>query len=251
MNKEKIGSSLLMSFGVVALLALFFIEPILQDVQYHHFSDVTTVFGIPNFWNVISNFPFVIVGVMGLRKFIFSGKEKLYYGLLFLGVLLTGIGSSYYHMCPNSQSLIWDRMPMTIVFMTLFSIIISEFVSERLGRLFLIPSILIGLSSIVYWVFGSDHDLRLYVLVQFYPLIAIAIILIFFKSKYNKSNRYLILLLTYLFAKIFESFDHEIHEFLGVISGHSLKHIIAAIGLYVLLDSYKKRSLIVKQSRKL
>jgi len=187
MKKEKIGSSLLISFGVVALLTMFFIDPIVQDDQYHHFSDVTTVFGIPNFWNVISNFPFVIVGVMGLRKFIFSGREKLPYGLLFLGVLLTGIGSSYYHIYPNSQSLICDRIPMTIVFMTFFSIIIGEFVSERLGRLFLIPLILIGLSSIAYWVFGSDHDLRLYVLVQFYPIIAIAIILIFFKSKYSKS----------------------------------------------------------------
>ncbi|MBW1297078.1 alkaline phytoceramidase [Aquimarina litoralis] len=197
---------------------------------------------IPNCWNVISNYPFVIVGGLGVIYFTRNNKLQMSYLLLFLGVILVAIGSGYYHLFPSSHSLIWDRLPMTIVFMTLFSIIVREFISVKLGRLMLLPLILIGLSSVLYWVYGESGDLRLYGLVQFYPMVAIPIILIFFTSKYTSGLEYWMLLAFYIAAKILEHFDSEVYEFLGFISGHSLKHILAAMGLYVLLHFYKKRS---------
>ena len=93
--------------------------------------------------------------------------------------------------------------------------------------------------SVIYWqVF---NDLRIYALVQFYPMLAIPVILILFKSKYNLSIGYWVLSGAYLFAKVFEHFDHEISTLLNGVSGHPLKHIVAAIGIFFLFYTYVER----------
>jgi len=91
------------------------------------------------------------------------------------------------------------------------------------------------LFSVLYWKFGATQDLRMYILVQFYPILIIPILLFFFKNPQQKTAGYWFLLLAYVIAKFFEYFDAEIHHFLKIISGHSLKHIMVAFGLYVLL----------------
>ncbi|AXT62831.1 hypothetical protein D1816_21625 [Aquimarina sp. AD10] len=246
MKKEKIGGFLLVSLGILAITIMFFLNPILQNEEYHSFSDTRDIFSIPNFWNVISNLLFVIVGIRGLYMFSKGRRAELQYLILCIGIILTGLGSAYYHFSPNTQSLIWDRLPMTIVFMTLFSTVISEFISKKLGNFILAPLLLIGLGSIVYWVYGETHDLRPYVLVQFYPLITILLILVFYKSNTSTKKTYWLLLISYLIAKIVEYYDDFIYYVLTIISGHSLKHIFAGLGLWVLLKSYEERISIMK-----
>jgi len=128
---------------------------------------------------------------------------------------------------------------MTIVFMSLFSIIISEFIDFRIGLKVLFPALIIGLLSVVYWF--TFNDLKIYVLVQFYPILAILGILIFLKSKYNLTIGYWILLFAYIIAKVFEHFDYQTQSVLKVLSGHTLKHIIISIGIFGLLYTYMKR----------
>jgi hypothetical protein len=134
---------------------------------------------------------------------------------------------------------------MTIAFMALFSIIISENISVRSGKTLLLPLLLTGMLSVAYWHFSETRgtgDLRLYALVQFYPMIAIPIILICFRSRCTHVYAYWWLLLAYIIAKVFEHFDAEVYNVSGFISGHSLKHLAAALGMYVLLVSYQKRN---------
>jgi hypothetical protein len=123
--------------------------------------------------------------------------------------------------------------------MALFSIVVSEFVNVKIGQQLLIPALLLGLASIIYWI--VFNDLRVYILVQFYPIVAILIMLLFFKSKYNLTIGYWVLLIAYIVAKFLEHFDYQVLHFLKVISGHTLKHIVAAVGIYILLITYKKR----------
>lgn len=135
---------------------------------------------------------------------------------------------------------------MTIAFMSLFSIIISEFISLRTGKTLLFPLLLIGASSVLYWNYTESNgvgDLRFYALVQFLPMLLIPLILILFPSKYKAINGYWWLLGAYIAAKILEYFDTEIYDLLGVISGHSLKHVAAALGMYILLVHYERRSI--------
>ncbi|MFV2057723.1 MAG: ceramidase domain-containing protein [Thiohalomonadales bacterium] len=248
--KENIGFGLIVFTALLVLGGVLEYGAIAQDVTYHFFSDSREIWFIPNFWNVVSNIPFVIVGYLGLYKLKHTGKLNVLgkmssaYILLFFGTLLVGFGSGYYHLAPVNQTLVWDRLPMTIAFMALFSIIISEFISVRSGKALLFPLILVGVLSVIYWhlsEINGEGDLRYYVLVQFYPILSIPVILLCFRSVYTHIQAYWWLLLTYIVAKLFEYLDGEIYDLLGFISGHTLKHVFAALGIYVLLIFYQKR----------
>lgn len=250
--KEKIGTSLILFSAIIVFTLLFLMAPISQDPAYHHFSDTAALLAIPNLLNVISNLPFLLVGILGLTQLsrsnlYITNSNKYAYITLFLGALLVSFGSSYYHLMPNNQTLLWDRLPMTIAFMALFSLILSEFISEKLGRYSLLPLLILGLSSVAYWYLtelDGQGDLRFYAAIQFFPLLAISIILLCFKSCYTKVSAYWWLLMTYLSAKLFEHFDVLIHNSLIVISGHSIKHIAAALGLYILYKAFRNREFI-------
>jgi hypothetical protein len=55
----------LFGLAAISLLGLFlFVPPIPQPQTYHRFADEHTMLGIPNFWNVVSNVPFILVGAM-------------------------------------------------------------------------------------------------------------------------------------------------------------------------------------------
>lgn len=239
MKKENIGYTLLIIITVLSVIGVFILPPIEQNESYHIFSDTNMLFHIPNFWNVISNLPFFIIGTFGLYKLNTISENKIQYFILFLGITLVSIGSGYYHLKPDNYTLVWDRIPMTIAFMSLFSIIISEFIDFKKDRFILFPALVIGISSVLVWMI--INDLRFYAFIQFYPLLTIPVILIFFKSKYNLTIGYWLLLLAYIIAKLMEHYDFEIHHCIVLLSGHTLKHFFSEIGLYVLLFTYINR----------
>src|SRR5258708_34880540 len=100
--------------GLALAVAAFFIfvSRIPQDPAFHHFADQRTIAGLPNFWNVISNLPFAVIGLLGLWKL-----RGLTDRVLFAGVLLTCCGSAYYHSSPYDARLVWARFAMTVVFL--------------------------------------------------------------------------------------------------------------------------------------
>ena len=254
MGIDKIGYiaiALTVVFGVAGVLML---EPIAQDPEYHLFTDQRTVFNVPNFWNVISNLPFLVVGVLGLYSILRSHRPclipemKAAYILFFLGVSLVAFGSGYYHLRPDNASLVWDRIPMTLAFMALFSIIIAEFVSLRWGSLLLWPLVLFGLFSVIYWYgteSGGEGDLRFYILVQFLPVLVIPLMLLFFKPGFTGTSGYWCLLGAYVAGKFFEYFDRLTQDILFVLSGHSIKHLVAAVGVALLLKALNHRKVML------
>ncbi len=256
MRIKKIGFLLLLLWAIVAVSILVFMDPIKQDISYHNFSDKNVISSIPNALNTLSNLPFVLIGVWGLylinrtRALTICSENILAYYALFIGVALVAFGSGYYHLWPNNATLVWDRLPMTIAFMGLVSIIVSEFVSVKAGRIILLPLLLLGLFSVLYWHFTETRgvgDLRPYVFVQFFPMVGIPVILICFKSSFTCVRYYWWLMIAYLLAKVFEFFDYQIHELLSLVSGHSIKHISAAIGIGVLLSGFKNRKILTGQ----
>ncbi len=251
MTKEKKGLWLIRLIAIFTVSIFLFSNKIPQNIGYHHFSDTKAFISIPNTLNVLSNLPFLIIGIFALYSLFYKNKtsynivnsNKLAYLTFFLGISLVGFGSSYYHLWPSNNTLVWDRLPMTFAFMGLFSIIIGEYISEKKARLLLFPLLIVGILSVLYWWYSESQgsgDLRYYIVVQFFPIITIPIILLFFKSQYNNKLAYWILLTSYIAAKFFEYFDFEIHQTLIFISGHSIKHIIPCIGIYILLKSYIK-----------
>lgn len=252
-KNKNIGLAIISLCSILGIVAVFMLDPIKQNIGYHIFIDRRTLLGIPNFWNVISNIPFLLVGILGLysifisRRMVFIAELKTAYTLFFAGVSLVAFGSGYYHLWPENSSLVWDRLPMTIAFMALFSIIVGEFTSVKFSKYALWPLVFFGIFSVFYWHITEKYgagDLRLYILVQFLPILIIPLILCFFNSKYTYTNGYWYLLIAYIVAKGLEHFDEVVNTLLFSLSGHSLKHVVAALGILFLLRSYNTRKLI-------
>ena len=222
--------------------------PIPQDPAYHHFRDDRTLLGVPNALNVLSNLPFLLLGVWGLwflarhgaprpdGPFLTSG-ERWPYTVLFVGVLTTCLGSMYYHLDPTDARLVWDRLPMTVGFMGLFASIVAERIGPRVGDLLLSPLVAAGAASVAYW-YGTEQqgrgDLRPYILVQFYPLAAVVVMGLLFPPRYTRGAWLFAGLGLYVLAKVCEDADARICGRGGVVSGHTLKHLPAAGGWCVL-----------------
>ena len=242
---------IIFSLAAVAILPFFFTGPIPQPPDYHNFADQRAIVGIPGFWNVISNIPYLLIGITGivftLTKPVPGGLPELRqnYLLFFTGVFLLGLGSSWYHWSPSNSSLVWDRLPMTIAFMAFFSAIIGEYYSTRAGNLVLWPLIIVGMLSVFYWQFTeqAEHgDLRPYAAVQFLPMLLIPVIMLINESRF-KSNRLLWWFMTaYLIAKFAEQYDTEIFDMVSI-SGHTLKHLISAAGIYLYYLALDRRIL--------
>jgi hypothetical protein len=254
--KHKEKTRILIFIILIGCIAATLVKPVAQDINYHLFADDRTILSIPNFWNVVSNIPLILIGGAGILFFLYHHKNKTFtsptlnYFIFFFGVFLAGFGSIYYHLHPNNETLVWDRLPMTIAFMSFFSIIISEYIDERKGKLLLLPLLLIGAESVLYWQYTESigkGDLRAYAMVQFFPMLLITLIMILFKSN-NKYAYYIWLMLpAYVFAKIFESCDVFMFHSVNVLSGHTLKHFTAALAPTFFLMGIHKRYLSEKK----
>lgn len=241
-------------FTVLSVAAVFFLPPIAQPLSYHRFSDTRTMLGISNFWNVMSNLPFLIIGIWGLH-FLLSrsghlaclrSEERWPYLVFFLGVALTCFGSSYYHLAPDNARLVWDRLPMTLGFMALFAAVIGERISLRFALRALPVFLVIGMATVFYWKWSElagIGDLRPYLLVQFFPMLGIPMLFMLYPAMYTRTFDYLYVFGFYLLAKVLEAFDPQVLNATGgLMSGHAIKHVSAALAVWFVLRILQKRT---------
>ena len=223
-----------LTFGLLMLAPLVVMfatmGPIAQDSAYHGLADGRTLFGIPNFVNVATNVGFLVVGSLGLRLF-FTARvtgATASWAVFFLGILLVAFGSSHYHLQPTHETLVWDRLPMTISLMALFSALFAEHVSPDVERKLLPVALATGIFSVVWWYYSDD--LRFYAWVQFGPLAATLYMLLAYAGRYPHRGYLALGIVFYAIAKVCEFADGPIFSATaGAISGHSLKHLVAAL----------------------
>jgi hypothetical protein len=233
---------------------LIFSRPsIPQPSGYHDFADQHAFVGLPNALNVISNMPFLFIGVWGLlvvtghknEGSFLSTSHRVPYAVFFLGVALTFFGSSYYHLHPTNARLVWDRLPMTLGFMGILSSAVAERISLKVGTLLLAPLVVAGLLSVIYWYAAevTGHgDLRPYLVVQFGSLLLLLGLLIFFPSPYTESKALGLALALYVAAKLCESLDSQIYAIGHAVSGHTVKHLAAALAAYFVVHMLRRRT---------
>jgi hypothetical protein len=243
--------------GVVAIGALFG-PRIPQPQSYHHFADQRNSWAIPHFFDVVSNLGFLVVGLWGAvftlnatcgtEGVFLARKERWPYFLFFLGVLLTAFGSAYYHWAPDNARLVWDRLPMTVGFMGLLAAVLGERVTPSLSAKMLAPLVGAGMGSVLYWRWtdlqGHD-DLRLYAIVQFGSLALVLALCLLLPSRYTRGNDMFVVVGLYALAKLFESLDEQIFALGGIVSGHTLKHLAAALACYFVLRMLTRRKPLV------
>jgi hypothetical protein len=237
-------NALVASVAAAAIVAALLLDPLPQDAAYHRFADRRALFGVPNFWNVATNLPFLFVGLLGLVKFRRLANPALafHYSFLSTAVAAVALGSAHYHLQPSNGTLVWDRLPMTVAFMTLFSAVIADRVSWRVGMALLWPLVIAGLASIGWWVrteADGAGDLRPYAVVQFLPMLLIPLILITWPKSGLNERLLWMALAAYAAAKIAEWLDLGILELTGLSGGHALKHLLAALAAWWIVRSFQ------------
>ena len=252
-SRHKLRVLAILSLGMLLIAAIA--PPIPQPLEYHQFADQRDYFGIPNFFNVVSNLAFLFVGIAGLT-FLLSSRvsspyrsfikpcERWSYMILFLGVTLTGVGSAYYHLAPDNDSLTWDRLPIAIAITALLSATITERVGVKTGLRLLPVLVAAGILSVMHWHWSEQRgagNLNFYIIVQFYSILLIVLLAIFFPSRYTRGADIYIVFAWYGAAKLAEIADREVYDAGHLVSGHMAKHLLAAGGVYWLLRMLKKR----------
>lgn len=232
-------------FLMLAPLAAVFVAfpPIPQDPAYHRLADSRAFLHVPNFLNVATNLAFLIVAALGLRLSFarrIDGAARAW-TTFFFGIFLVAFGSGYYHWNPDNATLVWDRLPMTIAFMALFAALVAEHIRPDIERITLRIAVAVGIISVGWWHYTDD--LRLYGWVQFAPLVAIVYMLVAYKGRYTHRGYLMGGLIFYALAKAFEMGDSVIYSATdGTISGHSVKHLLAAGSPYCVYLMLRKRT---------
>ena len=237
---------LLLAVLVAGVVAVASVGPIPQDIQYHVFADRRTLGGVGHFWNVVSNLPFLMVGIFGLLRLprLSCPETRSGYGLMCMAVALVGLGSAYYHSAPANSTLLWDRLPMTVAFMAFLSLLLGERVirTHQPYRLWLLVAI--GMASALYWYWTESlgrGDLRPYVLVQFLPVGMIPLILALYPQRYLDNRLLLAAFGLYFAAKVLEYLDATVMDAIGFMSGHAIKHVVAAIAVLCIIQAVPVR----------
>ena len=233
----------LFALYAVVTAAIVWRAPIPQPASYHGFADDRTIWGIANFFNVVSNAAFLIPGVVGLRFCLRQPPSgaRWSWTTLFLGVSAVAAGSTYYHLAPDDGTLFWDRLPMTVGFTALLVAMLDEYVADRAERYILLPAVALGFASLLYWMrFG---DLSVYFWMQAISLGTVVTVLAVHRGRGREHLYLLAAVLAYGAAIICEQADRALWAMLGQeLSGHTIKHLLAALGLYQLFRMLRDRA---------
>ena len=239
--------------SVLAVVAALLVPAMPQPLAYHDFADHREVFGVDNFLDVASNIAFFLVGVVGLvvtlgrrARFQFS-IERWPYVIFFVGVLFTAAGSAYYHLAPDNETLFWDRLPMTIAFMALVSSQIVDRINIRAGLALLLPMLMLGAAAVVYWRV-TEHagagNVMPYGILQGYSMVILLLMAALTPSRYSRGNDLYWVFAWYSLSKLLETFDAEVLGLGRMVSGHTLKHLAAAIAPVAVCLMLTRRRLI-------
>jgi hypothetical protein len=243
---------LLAASALLCIVAAVLVPPMAQPLSYHAFADCRTIWSIPNFFNVLSNVPFLVGGALGLAVIWRGGgafldqREQLPYLVFFLGAVLTSLGSAYYHLAPDNPRLVWDRLPMTLGFAGLVAAAVAERADLRLGLRSLSPLLAVGAGTVVYW-YATERmgagNLIPYALYQGWSILVIVLLIAVFPARrYSHGGLLVWAAGWYGIAKVFETFDLGIYRLLGgTLSGHTIKHVLAACAVFAIVRQLRMR----------
>jgi hypothetical protein len=227
----------IVGFTGLALVAAFLVPAVPQPPGYHDFADHRAAFGIDNLLDVVSNVGFLFAAIAGIAivmrpgtRFEFA-SERLPYAIFFVGMLLTAVGSAYYHLAPDNERLFWDRLPMTFAFMPLIAAQIVERINRRAGLLLLLPMLFVGAASVFYWRAterAGAGNVMPYAILQGYSVVILLLIAALQPSRYTRGKDIYWIFAAYVVAKVLELLDQEILALGDLLSGHTLKHLAAA-----------------------
>jgi hypothetical protein len=133
---------------------------------------------------------------------------------------------------------------MTVGFMGLLTVVLSERVSAPVARRLFWPLVLLGIASVLYWDWterAGAGDLRPYGLVQFGSLAVVLLSALLYPARQPGAAWLWWGIAFYALAKGLEAADGPVFSLGGVVSGHTLKHLAAGAGSACLLLMFVER----------
>lgn len=246
MNRLLASLPIFVVLAVSALLLAY--GPIQQPADYHRFADHSVLFGVPHAADVLSNLGFILVGLWGwLRLHPQRAHPALAagwpgYRLFLAGLMLTAAGSAYYHLAPDDARIVWDRLSIALACAGLLSAVWAE--TRPAGRGHTAWLALLAIASVAWCAYGDwrgQPDLRPYLLVQGLPLLLVPLLQAIHHAPRRDRLAFGIALLLYLVARVAELYDHQLLALLGILSGHTLKHLLATAAAAVLVGRLVER----------
>jgi hypothetical protein len=223
-------------FLVMLLLIAVLAPPVVLPDHYHQFIDSRAWWGIPNAMDVLSNGAFAAVGAWCISRLSHADRRAiaqtpvLYAAALIVGMGLwfTSVGSGIFHWQPNTAGLALDRMAMSVIFAGLLGMAVAHHISERAGLVTMV--LVLTLAPVAAAVAWFTDNATPWGVVQYGGmalLLALALVGV-------RSSRMALVkvLLIYVVAKMLEMGDEAIwHITNGLVSGHPLKHLVAAVAV--------------------
>jgi len=228
--------SILCAVSIAAFVVTALLPPIPQPQSYHHFADQRTILCIAHGLDVLSNLAFLASGLLGLL-FIAKSKSTLDSGTrwafstLFVGLVLTSIGSAYYHLAPDNQRLVFDRLPMIIAMAGCGGAVLTDRFGGRAAWI-VAPLMASGLWTVYQWNASESAgrgDLRWYALYEGLIILTGVLLLWLFPSCSRATPALVVAVAGNVAAKLFELLDKQIYALGGIVSGHTLKHLCAGL----------------------
>jgi hypothetical protein len=233
-----------LALGLLIAVAMLLHGPIAQPPNYHDFADRRALADLPFAADVLSNFAFAAVGLYGLvRLYPQRGHPALAagwpgYALFLVALVLTAFGSTYYHLAPDNARLLWDRLPIALVCAGLLAAVASESQRARAARRAALLWALVATLSVGWWYYTELQgrgDLRPYLFVQGLPLVAIPLWQGLARAPRADRLAFAAAIALYVLAKIAELNDHAILAATDFVSGHTVKHLLAAASAAVIV----------------
>lgn len=236
---------LILAGGALALVIAVFVHRMPQPVAYHFFADQRACLGIPNFFNVASNLAFALTGALALawmyaqraalRARFIDPREAWLWVALYVSTFFVTFGSAYYHLAPDNPRLLWDRLPMALTAPAFVAIVCADRFGLRAaawtGGVLAIASA----ASLVYWrstMAPGPDNVWPYFVMLYGSLLCAVIVMLVFRSRYTHAHAAWASVLIYGIAMAFDdTLDETLYAYGQAVSGHSLKHMLAAIAL--------------------
>jgi hypothetical protein len=226
------------------MIGVALMHPVINGPSFHRYADARAFFGIPNAGDVLSNLPFVIIGIAGLlaaRRVV--GVSRGLVALFFAGILGIGLGSGAYHAYPIDATLAFDWLPIVLALAWLSALLLADRVDPFAGKVAAVVLPLAAFASVAWWWGGggtsAGGDMRWYAFLQLLFVVLVPVILFLYPKGRLERGPLLLGVACFVAARLVHSADETVLEMTGV-SGHTLKHLVAAMAAYFVLVAVRR-----------
>ncbi|GKS77445.1 membrane-spanning protein [Acidovorax sp. SUPP950] len=250
-------------YGALAVLAAVgaWGPQVAADPHQHAFADQRTLWGIAHAMDVLTNLPFALMGLLGVRRlvqWVRSGKAggcgegvaqaagtgrtttAVMAAIFFSGLLLTAGASALYHAVPHNITLLWDRMGMLVAFTGLVGLAVDGRMGARPAWVLACVLPLAGALSLRAW--GMAGQVLPWGVLQGGGMLLVAALAMVPARSSRPPLSLVAVIGWYALAKLLELGDHAVFGWTGGwVSGHSLKHVAAALAAWPVIAALAPR----------